>query len=194
MADPDAHLAAACRAGDTAALELLFRRYVDRVWRYGWLVTRSREAAGDIVQDTFLRVQKSIADFQGRSTFATWLFAVTRSAATEWLRKQRQQDRDRAAATILRLVPQSGASESGRDDEDSRNAVRQALADLPAAQRDAVILCELIGMSIAEAAEVLGWGQSRVKVTVFRARRKLREVLQPFVADDGRESSASEGG
>jgi len=182
MVDPDAHLALKCKSGDSAALELLFRRYVDRVWRYGWLVTRSREAAADIVQETFLRVVKSVGGFQGRSSFATWLFTLTRSAAMEFLRQKRQEQRFRSDPAILRLVPSDEESKTDRGAEESRDAVRQAVAELPGAQRDAVILCELVGMSIAEAADVLGWGKSRVKVTLFRARRKLRELLRTHVA------------
>jgi RNA polymerase sigma-70 factor (ECF subfamily) len=182
MVDPDAHLAAKCRNGDNAALELLFRRYVDRVWRYGWSVTRSREAAEEVVQETFLRVAKSVAGFEGRSTFATWLFALTRSAAMEWLRRTRQDQQRRTDPTILRLVRSDEIGAAEGDAEESSDAVRRAVAQLPGAQRDAVVLCELVGMSIADAASVLGWGKSRVKVTLFRARRRLREMLRAHVA------------
>ena len=181
MVDPDAHLALRCRSGDNAALELLFRRYVDRVWRYGWSVTRSREAAEEVVQETFLRVAKSVAGFEGRSTFATWLFAITRSAAMEWLRRKRQDQRRRTDPTILRLVTSDDKNVAEGEEEEVRDAVRRAVAELPGAQRDAVILCELLGMSIADAATVLGWGKSRVKVTLFCARRRLREMLRAHV-------------
>ncbi|MFH1108692.1 MAG: RNA polymerase sigma factor [Planctomycetota bacterium] len=182
MVDPDAHLAARCRNGDNAALELLFRRYVDRVWRYGWSVTRSRDAAEEVVQETFLRVAKSVAGFEGRSTFATWLFALTRSAAMEWLRRKRQDQQHRTDPTILRLVRSDEIGQAEADAEESSDAVRRGIAELPGAQRDAVVLCELVGMSIADAAAVLGWGKSRVKVTLFRARRRLREMLRAHVA------------
>jgi RNA polymerase sigma-70 factor (ECF subfamily) len=189
MVDPDAQLIPGCQRGDRAALELLYRRYVDRVWRYGWLVTRSREDAAEIVQETFLRVQSSIAKFGGRSTVGTWLFAITRSAAMEFLRRKRLEERSRTAPAIFRLVrsEESAADESNAlahesTDEESRDAVRRAVAELPGAQRDAVILCEMIGMSIAEAGAVLGWGDSRVKVTLFRARRRLREKLRGVVS------------
>ena len=182
MVDPDAQLIQGCRQGDRAALELLYRRYVDRVWRYGWLVTRSREDAAEIVQETFLRVQKSVAGFAGRSTVATWLFALTRSAAMEFLRRRRRERQDRSHPAILRLVTPGSVSEPEEGEAESREAVRRAVAELPGAQRDAVILCELVGMSIADAADVLGWGKSRVKVTLFRARRRLRERLRDHVA------------
>jgi RNA polymerase sigma-70 factor (ECF subfamily) len=120
---------------------------------------------------------KSIGRFEGRSTFATWLFALTRSAAMELLRQKRLEERRRTDPAIIRLVTGDDRNEADADG-DSRGAVRQAVADLPAAQRDAVILCELVGMTIAEAAEVLGWGKARVKVTLFRARRRLREMLR----------------
>jgi RNA polymerase sigma-70 factor (ECF subfamily) len=188
MIDPDAQLAVKCREGDRLAFELLFRKYVDRVWKYGWFVTRSRESAAEIVQETFLRVAKSIARFEGRSSFSTWLFALTRSAAVEHVRQAQQQKR--LASPVFRLVPPEGAVAEGMTGEESREAVRQAVAELPAAQRDAVILCEFLGMSIVEAAGVLGWGQSRVKVTLFRARRGLREMLQEFVAGDRSEAGA----
>jgi len=181
MLDPDAHLAARCRNGDNAALELLFRRYVDRVWRYGWSVTRSRDAAEEVVQETFLRVVKSVGGFEGRSTFATWLFALTRSAAMEWLRRKHQDQQRRTDPAILRLVTPDDQYEAEGDTKESSDAVRRAVAELPGAQRDAVVLCELVGMSIADAANVLGWGKSRVKVTLFRARRRLREKLRGYV-------------
>ncbi|MBI1826998.1 MAG: RNA polymerase sigma factor [Planctomycetes bacterium] len=204
MIDPDAQPVARCKRGDREALELLFRRYVDRVWRYGWSVTRSRESAAEIVQETFLRVANSIGSFEGRSTFATWLFTLTRSATMEFLRRERQETRRRADANVLRLITTDEVREVRRevrlparsaddvlaavsdsriarpndaDRDATREAIHKAIAELSGAQRDTVILCELVGMSIAEATEVLGWGESRTKVTLFRARRRLRELL-----------------
>lgn len=190
MLDPDAQLIRRYRDGDRAALELLYRRYVDRVWRYGWSVTQSREAAAEIVQETFLRVVKSIAGFEGRSSFATWLFTLTRSSAMEFLRRKRLEERTRRDATILRLVPLVEAPEVEADDGALRGDVRKAVAELPGAQRDVVVLCELVGMSIADAAVTLGWGHPRVKVTLFRARRRLREMLRGTALDVGGEKLA----
>ena len=177
MMDPDRQLAMQCKSGDRAALELLFRRHVDRVWRYGWFATRSREDAADIVQDTFLRVARSIGQFEGRSTFATWLYALTRSAAMEHLRKKKLAQTSPEREAIFRLVPPQQEEPEDHVGE-SRHEIRAAIAVLPEAHRDAIILCELLGMSIAEAGAVFGWKDARVKVTLFRARRKLAEILR----------------
>lgn len=193
MTDPDAPLVAKCRNGDRAALELLFRRHVDRVWRYAWFATRSRESVGEIVQDVFIRVAKSVKGFEGRSTFATWLFAVARAVTMNYLRRRGREERGRVDSTALYLV--TVGDPRGEDERgDPRDVVRSAVARLPAAQRDAIVLCELLGMSIAEAGEVLGWGQSRVKVTLFRARRVLREMLEVRILSDAAGGSERESG
>lgn len=197
MKDGDGELARLAGRGDRAALETLYRRYVDRVWRYGWLRTHSREAAEEIVQDTFLRVIRSVSQFDGRSTFATWLYAVTRSTAIDYAKRERRRRLHGEAAvsavtvaygarqdkggSILRFVPPTAVS-SSEDDErretkEDREAVRKAVARLPGAKRDVIVLCEISGLSLRQAAEVLGWSESRVKTTLFRARRQLREML-----------------
>ena len=181
----DGEWVAGRKAGDRWGLEALYRRYVERVWRYGWFRTRSRESAAEIVQETFLRVAKSIASFEGRSAFGTWLFAITRRVAIEQGRRERRDRETIHGPTILRLVPAVETPDS-LEAEDAREAVRRAMADLPAAQRDVVVLCEFSGLSMSEAAEALGWGESRVKVTLHRARRRLRETLKRYVADEGR--------
>ena len=181
MGDPDEQLAARCAAGDTAALEVLYHRHVERVWRYAWFRTHSREAAAEIVQETFLRVARSAGQFEGRSAFATWLFAVTRSVAVQYTRQERPTRREPAGEAVLRLIPAADPT-GANDEQETRQQVRRAVARLPAAQRDAIALYDLSGMSIREVSEILGWSESRVKVTLFRARRKLRDLLESQVS------------
>lgn len=184
MADADAQLAVRAARGDLAALEVLYRRHVDRVWRYAWHRTYSRDDAAEIVQEVFLRVTRSIGQFKRRSKFSTWLFAVARSTAIELARREARERAIVGGPAVLRLINSTGSPTSASPDEDSRDAVRRAVAELPGAKRDAVVLCELSGLSIKEAANVLGWSESRVKVTLFRARRNLRDRLREYVTGD----------
>ena len=183
MGGDEAEWVARCRAGDLSGLEALYRRYVERVWRYGWFRTRSRESAAEIAQETFLRVARSIASFEGRSTFSTWLFAITRAVTIEHTRRERRERETFTGPTVLRLVPAVEAPDS-LEAGDAREAVRRAVSELPGAQRDVVVLCEYSGCTMHEAAQAMGWGESRVKVTLHRARRRLREALRGFVAGD----------
>jgi RNA polymerase sigma-70 factor (ECF subfamily) len=181
MREPDAELAARSAAGDVLALEALYRRHVETVWRFAWYRTHSREAAAEVVQETFLRVRRAGATFKGRSAFATWLLAICRRVAVERDRQERRHHRRRAEEGILKLLPASRSAEPAdrHEREQQREAVRAAVMRLPGPQRDAIALCELSGYRIKEAAEVLGWSEGRVKTTLFRARRRLRDMLNP---------------
>ena len=178
MNDSDRELANRSGAGDLTALEQLYRRYVDRVWRYGWLRTRCRDAAAEIVQETFLKVARSIGEFDGRSSLGTWLFTVTRSVAIDFARREGRARYRSEQEAILRIVPSADHAQNEGGHEETRTAVRKAVAKLPGAQRDAIVLYELSGLSIRETAGVLGWHEARLKTTLFRARRKLRDLLK----------------
>ncbi|HNQ23833.1 MAG TPA: RNA polymerase sigma factor [Phycisphaerae bacterium] len=200
MGTDEAELIARLRAGDRMALETLYRQHVQRVWRYGWFITRSRDAAAEIVQETFLRVLRSVGRFEARSTLATWLLTVTRSAALEYVRRRQRERLGRSVMPQLHVVSDShpavtaGGDPPGNaamsDADATREEVRAALATLPEAQRDVLILHELCELSVRDAAGVLGWSETRTKVTLFRARRRLRETLSAAgVFRDAREAA-----
>lgn len=175
MVDPDLDCLKLVGQGDRAALEMLYRRYVDRVWRYAWHTTHSREQANDIAQETFLRIARSAHQFEGRAQVATWIFALARSTAIAYARREKRHRQPIDPASALRLVADD--SPQPQSHEETAESVRSAVATLPGAQRDVVVLCDVSGMSTRDVAHTLGWGESRVKVTLFRARRALRKLL-----------------
>jgi hypothetical protein len=105
MAESERDLVRQLQGGERAALEALYRRYVERVWRYAFARTRDREVAADVVQDTFLRVWQRIGTFRGRAQFSTWLFAVARSALVDEVRRRRRA----SGADASRLDPRDPA-------------------------------------------------------------------------------------
>ena len=175
----DAVLVQAWQAGDRSAFERLYERHAERVWRYARYFSGNDEAAGEIVQETFLRVLKYLKSFEGRAKFSTWLFTVVRSvavsAATRMTREMALTDGSVSTEVV------SGALEPPEilAATERRDAVRVAIARLPAPEREALLLYEIEGLSMQDAAEVLGWTTAKVKITVFRARRRLRDFLLP---------------
>jgi RNA polymerase sigma-70 factor (ECF subfamily) len=184
MQDDDAELVAAHKAGDAHALETLYWRHAERVWRYARYFSRNDDEAAEIAQETFARVVQSLGNFYGRAKFSTWLFSIVRSAAVKHcinLRRRPQVPEE----DFFARVPGSGLEPSVESEAgETRAAVRKAIARLPEHEREAVLLCEIEDLSLHEAGQVLGWEESRLKVTLFRARRHLKDMLEPHVSRD----------
>ncbi len=171
------------KAGKREAREVFYRQYVDRIWRYGYLRTHSREWASEICQDTFLRAFKSVAGFDGRASLGTWLYTVARSVAIDHARDRQERKTTMSDSNVLKLVTAEEQSDV-LEEQEKTQAIHRAIATLPGAQRDVIALFELASMSVKETASCLGWSESRVKVTLHRARRNLRDSLLDLVGED----------
>lgn len=181
MNDADSELVAAFKAGHAQALEALYWRHAECVWRYARYFSGNEDTAAEIVQETFLRMARSLQQFEGRARFTTWLYTIVRSVAIDLTTKARKAPRQ-AEAESLDQVP-AGEVEPmdsliGRE---TREAVRDAVARLPENEREVVLLCELQDLPLREAGEILGWSESRLKVTLYRARRRLKTMLGSYV-------------
>ncbi|HYF52064.1 MAG TPA: RNA polymerase sigma factor [Planctomycetota bacterium] len=182
MDDADSQLVAAWRTGDDHAFEQLYQRHAERVWRYARYFCGDEDAAAEVVQESFVRVAQHASRFEGRSSFSTWLFTIVRSVSVDAASKRRRAPVAASGEEWMERVP---ATSEGPDERvalnETRAAVRTAISRLPENEREAVLLCEIEDMPLREAAAILGWGESRIKVTLFRARRRLKEMLSSHV-------------
>jgi len=141
-----------------------------------WLL-RSPSDAEDLVQEASLRAWRAFATFRGADGRA-WLLAIVRNSCFTWLRKNRRQE----LADEFDEAVHSGESES-RDPErllfegmDTRR-VQQALEELPAEFREAIVLRELEGMSYKEIGDIAGVPIGTVMSRLARARKRLQKSL-----------------
>lgn len=180
--DADAQLLSAWSSGNADAFEQLYYRHAERVWRYARYFCGDEEAAAEVVQEAFVRVAQHAGRFEGRSRFSTWLFSIVRSVSIDAASKRRRAPAASSGEEWMERVPANVPSPEEKIElNETRAAVRSAIARLPENEREAVLLCEIEDLPLREAAEVLGWGESRIKVTLFRARRRLKEMLSPHV-------------
>ncbi|MCW8131250.1 MAG: RNA polymerase sigma factor [Planctomycetota bacterium] len=181
MGDADSELAASYKAGHAPAFEALYWRHAERVWRFARYFSGSDEIAAEIVQETFLRLARSLHGFEGRSRFTTWLHMVVRSVAIDVTAKHRKAPKAAEDEQIARLPAEDSEPMDGAISKETREAVREAVSRLPENEREAVILCELQELPLKDACEALGWSESRMKVTLYRARRRLKTMLSSYV-------------
>lgn len=143
-------------------------------------LTRNPSAADDLVQDTLLRAWRSRASFKAGTNLGAWLFTIMRNAFYSVHRKQAREvaDTDGDHAARLSTIPEQGGHLDLQD-------VQAALARLPAAMREALILVAVENASYEEAAEILKCRIGTVKSRVWRARDQLAHMLGYTGADIG---------
>jgi RNA polymerase sigma-70 factor (ECF subfamily) len=172
----DATLAAACRSGDLRAYERLYAMHGTRMKNLARNVLGSPIDAEDAVQETFLKVQRSIASFRGQSSFVTWTYRILINtcydARRSRLRKKEIANDD--SEETPRLEPRaSGAHPT------LRMALERALEKLTRHQRDVFLLYEVEGFRHAEIAGMLEMTETASKNTLFQAKKNLRQMLEP---------------
>lgn len=196
MPDPrsDRELLAAHVAGQGGTFDEIVRRYAERLWLLAYRTLDHREDAADAVQETFVSALRGAARYRGESEVSTWLYRITMNACLDRIRRRRTRSTEPLAGHDL------PAPRDGIDDHLTRLTVADALATLPDGQRLAVVLVDVHGFSITEAAEVLGVREGTVKSRCARARGRLAGVLGhlrprlPTTVPGDREDAGNDGG
>ncbi|MEV5721578.1 RNA polymerase sigma factor [Amycolatopsis mediterranei] len=166
--------------GDIAAFGELFGRHAGAVWNYAYRLTGSWPSAEDLTSLTFLTAWRRLGDVTLVNESARpWLYTVTSNLAR---REQRRLGRFSSALSRLprgRVVRDHADDVAEQVDADRRlRVVLDAIATLPRAERRAVELCLLGGLSTAAASAVLGITETSVRARISRARSRLRGLLQ----------------
>ena len=176
-ASEDAALAAACRAGELRGYERLYAMHGAKMKNLARNVLGSSADAEDAVQETFLKVQRSIASFRGQSSFVTWTYRILINTCYDARRsrlRKREVATDDDSEETPRIEPRApGAHPS------LRMALERALAKLTRHQRDVFLLYEVEGFRHAEIAGMLEITEAASKNTLFQAKKNLREMLEP---------------
>lgn len=175
---PDDELLRRATAGDTEAFGLIYRRYQHLVHRFGRAMTGCPSAADDITQETFVALFGDLARYDpARASFTTYLYGIVRNLSRERLRRERRF----LAFDALRLGRERMTylhDPSGALEEAQQAAhVRQALVKLPARYRELIVLCDLHGLSYADAALVVRISIAAVRSRLHRGRHLLRQRL-----------------
>jgi len=167
----DAALLAAHVAGSPEAFGLLVRRHQDRLWAVALRTVRDPEDAADVLQDALVKAYRSAASFRGEAAVTTWLHRIVVTTAVDLLRRRRPLPVE--PPDVPDPVDAAGRRDTALD-------VQAALATLPPGQRAAIVLVDLQGFAVTEAAQVLGCPPGTVKSRCFRGRARLAGLLAAY--------------
>lgn len=159
--------------GDAGAFDALFGRHAGALRGYLQRLCGSAAVADDLTQSTFVSMVRGRGRFQRGSKVKPWLYAIATNAARDWRRRTKFE-----SVSVDGELPEEEAEPGVQRDPGLEKAVKQALAQLPEAQREAIVLNRFEGLSFAEIAVHAGVTESAVKVRAHRGYERLRELLK----------------
>lgn len=172
----DAYLVGLAQDGYIDAYEELVRRHGPLAYRTALRILGNHEDAQDVAQEAFLAAWRSLDRFRGQASFTTWLYQIVTRQCLTRLR------RGRWSATPEPVDAPDPAAEPAAviETKHSNATVTRAIEQLPPAQRVAVVLHHIEGLSYAEVAKVTHSTVPAIRSHLFRARRTLARTLQEW--------------
>jgi RNA polymerase sigma-70 factor (ECF subfamily) len=185
-------LLAAVQRGDERVVRQLVDTYSPRLYNLALRILRNSHDAEDALQETFITALNKLAQFDGRASFATWLYRIAVNASLMALRKRRSRRRQEEPLEVpgfeeIRsrdLVDWSTDPTQALLRTEMRQVMESALNKLPAKYRVVFVLRDLEGLSIEETSQTLGISAANVKIRLMRARLFLREALGKYFYED----------
>ncbi len=195
---PDKELLSRHAHGDDQAFNELVRRHRERMWAVAVRVLGDPEEASDALQDAFLSAFRGAHRFRGDAQVSTWLHRIVINACHDRMRRKLVRPAVPTDDTTLDIlsnerVRKAPADPTGRSD--ATMDVQSALATLPSEQRFALILVDMLGYRVDEAAEILEIATGTVKSRCARGRARLLPYLTHLRnPEDPRDVTSEKGG
>ncbi|GBE15685.1 ECF RNA polymerase sigma factor SigW [bacterium BMS3Abin14] len=180
----DSDLAVRIQKGDRDAFTELVSAYQNRIFNFTYQFFRNEDLAAELTQETFLRVFRFIKRYDPRKKFSTWIYSIAKNICIDEYRRMK-----RGKTVSMDEVPPGAIV---RDDGalhlkdpshisiqmEERMFMEESIALLPEKYRTAIILCYFQDLSYREIADVLGISLNLVKVRIFRAKKRLLEIIR----------------
>ena len=187
----DQELILRLQRGDEWAFQLMVRRFRKKIFSIAFGITLDAEESQDIMQEVFLQVYRTIGDFRGDASLATWLHRITVNRSLNWKRRWARRFKWLHVSTDSTdgqpaVEPESDlpSPEIRVANAQTRRQIDNALKMLPDQARTVFVLREIEGLSYEEIADAIGIKLGTVRSRLFHARKRLKEILQPLMEED----------
>lgn len=167
-------------AGDGPLFEILMRRHNQRIYRIVRSIVKDESEAEDVMQEAYVRAYQHLNQFEGRSTFITWLTRIAMNEAfvrAKRLNRQTSLDSDEVSLKMTSEPASGDNPENNVANGELRNALSNAILALPIRYRSVIMMRDVEEMSTSEAAALLQISETSLKVRLHRARAMVRRFL-----------------
>lgn len=191
-AHSDAALLQLWKNGDIRGYNSLVKRFERPLIIFIYRMIRDQDDARDILQETFVRLHRSLDKLREDKSLKSWLYMTANNLSIDWLRKRkpgRVAVMDHQDTAFHALADASDMDRPKRPDDQMRDTwvqekILEAIDQLPSQQRMAMTLRSVKGLSLKEIAEVMNSTEQTIGTTLFAARKKLVKILQPILQDE----------
>jgi RNA polymerase sigma-70 factor (ECF subfamily) len=191
MPQTDAATVALARGGDSEAFRALVERHSRAVYRVAHRMTGNPSDAEDVVQETFLKAYRQLGRFESRANFSTWLHRIAVNCSIDLIRSRPHREAGHDSADLEEMANPGAPTATGQTtperlmiSTEMQDRITAAMSGLSARERAAFVLRHFEGHSIDEISRSLGLKSNATKHSIFRAVRKMRTALEPFVASE----------
>lgn len=185
----DQPLVEACRKGDRQAFHDLYERYERKVYAVAYGFLRNPEDALDVVQEAFIKVYRYLPNFEGQSSFYTWLYRIVANLCIDHMRRNtRKRDvefddklrHDGEQDLPAEFMPISALGNPGEavENKEILAAVEASLEHLSDKHRAVIVMRELQGFSYADMAKAMNCSKGTIMSRLFHARRNMQKLLR----------------
>ncbi|MFF1680656.1 RNA polymerase sigma factor SigM [Streptomyces sp. NPDC058256] len=193
---PDRELLNLHVEGDPDAFGELVRRHRDRLWAVALRTLGDREEAADAVQDALVSAYRAAHTFRGQSAVTTWLHRITVNACLDRARKAASRKTSPVDDTerLEQLLEPHESASAPAERNDLHRELLKALSTLPPDQRAALVLVDMQGYPVAEAARILDVPIGTVKSRCARGRARLLPLLTHLRTENGSSDESKKAG
>ncbi|GAB4520772.1 MAG: sigma-70 family RNA polymerase sigma factor [Anaerolineales bacterium] len=175
----DRELILALQSGDTDALGVLYNRYNTLVYRTAYAITGDPDAASDLLQDAFLRLNRFSEHIDPRRPLEPWLYRMTANLSYTWLKRRKRwfHPLDDMMEWLAGVTHASHSPQQQAEKNAESQRLQQAMLTLPVQQRMVVVMYYVNDLSLQEIAEILEIPEGTVKSRLYYGRAALRQAL-----------------
>jgi RNA polymerase sigma-70 factor (ECF subfamily) len=170
MSEDDLRLARACAVGDSDVFASIYTNHGERMKSIAYHQLGNVSDAEDAVQETFIKVHRAAASYNGEAAFTTWLYRILINTCYDMLRRRSRRIRETPIDDQI-----AGGRAANAVDDVKRMALRKLLSELPEQRRTVFALFEIEGLSHAEIADILDITEGNSKWILFSTKKQLQE-------------------
>ncbi len=172
-----------CKNGENLAFDEIVNKYQSQVYGIAYSFIGNCEDAYDISQEVFIKVFRSINNLKNDDSFFLWLKKITLNTCTDFIRRKKNEQMINELAYVQKnFYIDNGTFDLIIEAGELKKIIRKAVYDLPIKQREVFILRHYKELSLKDIAEVLDCSLGTVKAHLFRATKKIKILLIPYLA------------